>query len=266
MAKKTSSETNDSELHARVLAKIKPASELEDFVRMLCYGRSGAGKTRFAASAPDVLIIDVNEKGTKSVRRDYNPNVFPVEYWQEINDVYWYLQSGDHPYKSYAIDGVSAMQTLCTKFILGDEASRDASRDPDMPTTKVYQKRAELMKTQITNFRNLPLNGIFTALLRASMAGDGEEDMEGEVTYGPSLSSAIADHLEAAVDLIGYLHKKEVFVRVKKGEKITKRKVVKTRLLTGPSEKYLTKDRDNIFGEFVDSPDVTAMLDRLKEA
>jgi hypothetical protein len=219
MAKKTSSETNDSELHARVLAKIKPASELEDFVRMLCYGRSGAGKTRFAASAPDVLIIDVNEKGTKSVRRDYNPNVFPVEYWQEINDVYWYLQSGDHPYKSYAIDGVSAMQTLCTKFILGDEASRDASRDPDMPTT-----------------------------------------------YGPSLSSAIADHLEAAVDLIGYLHKKEVFVRVKKGEKITKRKVVKTRLLTGPSEKYLTKDRDNIFGEFVDSPDVTAMLDRLKEA
>lgn len=254
MAKKVTSRTNVAE---RVEAKIQRASELKSHERFLIYAISGAGKTRLSATLPSPLIIDVNEKGTGSTRRDLDPYVYPVDYWQEINEIYWYLQAMNHPYESWVLDGATAMQTLCLNFVLGDEASRDASRDPDMPSRQVWGKVGQLMKTQITNFRNLPMNGCFTALTRTSSSGDEDDDM-GETTVGPAVSPSVAGHLEAAVDTIGYLFTREVVVKNKKGDK---RKVTRRRLMTGPSSKYVTKDRNGLFGEFVDSPDLSRMLE-----
>jgi len=253
VAKKTSSKTNAQ----LVEAKIKRASELKSHERFLIYAISGAGKTRLSATLPKPLIIDVNEKGTGSTRRDIDPHVYPVDYWQEINEIYWYLQAGEHDFESWVLDGVTAMQTLCLNFVLGDEASRDASRDPDMPSRQSWGKTGQLMKTQITNFRNLPMNGCFTALTRTNSSGDEDDDM-GETTVGPAVSPSVAGHLEAAVDTIGYLFTREVVVKNKKGDK---RKVTRRRLTVGPSAKYVTKDRNGLFGEYVDSPDLSKMLE-----
>jgi hypothetical protein len=247
---------------ARVEKKIHNASEFDPNQNMLVYGHPDAGKTRVAASAPDVLIIDVDEKGTDSVRRDIDPKVYRIEFWSEINDLYWYAQSGNHEFKSFAIDGLTGLQTLCMNFVLGDEASRDASRDPDMPSRAVYGKVSQLMRTQITNWRNLPYNIVFTALARTRDTGEGEED-EILIT-GPSLSPAIAAHATAAVGTIGYLTKREVVIKSKKmvngEEKITKRKQVRRRLVVGPQSKFITKDRNGLFGEYIDAPNLTEML------
>lgn len=253
MAKRTSSRTD---VRSKVLARIKRASELEQHQRMLIYGTSGVGKTRMVATAPDVLIIDVDEKGTGSTRRDTNPYVYQVSKWSDLIEVFWYLQEGDHPYKSVGIDGITAMQTLCLNFVLGDEASRDASRDPDMPSRQAWGKAGQLMKTQITNFRNLPMNVIFTALTRTKTVGDDEDDM-GDTITGPACSPSVSGHLEAAVDTIGYLTTREVVVKKKDN---TKHKVTRTRLLVGPSPRYVTKDRNGLFGEYVDQPNIAKML------
>ena len=214
------------------------------------------------ASAPKPLIIDVDEKGTDSVKRDMNPWCIRVEFWTEIQDIYWYLQAGDHDYESVVLDGLTGLQTLCMNFVLGDEAARDASRDPDMPSRQAYGKVSQLMRTQVTNFRNLPINTVFTALARTRDTGDGEED-EVLIT-GPNLSPAIAAHATAAVGTIGYLTKREVIVKSKKvvdgEEKVSKRKEIRRRLLVGPQERYITKDRNGLFGEFVDAPNLTDML------
>jgi len=252
------------EVKTRVEAKIKRASEIEDHWRVLIYGRSGSGKTRLAATAPKVLLIDVNEHGTKSTRRDIDPYVYPVDYWSDINDAYWYLQSGDHSYESYALDGVTALQSLCMSFVLGDEASRDASRDPDMPTRQAWGKVGQLMRTQITNYRNLPMNGVFTALTRMRDAGNDDEMDDIAAVTGPAASPSVGGHLEAAVDTIGYLHTREVYV--KRGN--DKVKTVRRRLLVGPSERFVTKDRTHVLGEHVDAPRIDKMLDLIngKEA
>jgi hypothetical protein len=249
-------------VRSRVEKKIRPASQLSINQNFLIYGYPDSGKTRVASSAPGVLLIDVNENGTDSVRRDIDPNVYPIEYWQEINDIYWYLQSGDHNYESVAVDGLTSLQTLCMNFVLGDEAARDASRDPDMPSRQAYGKVAQLMRTQLTNFRNLPLNTVFTALPRTRDTGEGDED-EILIT-GPSLSPAIAAHATAAVGTIGYLTKREVTIKSKKDGKVTKRKEVRTRLIVGPQERYITKDRNGLFGEYIDAPDLAAMLEIIK--
>lgn len=246
-----------AEVAERVEGRIVMASDLHDPTRFLFYGRSGAGKTRLAATAPDVLLLDINERGTKSVRRDLNPHVFPVSRWSEFNDAFWYLQSGNHEFKSVAIDGVTSLQNLCIKFVLGDEVARDASRDPDMPTRTVWGKVGELMKTSITNYRNLEMNVIFTALQRSRQVGEDEDIAD--TIISPNCSPSIAAHLEAAVDVIGNLSTKEVKVKRKGEDKV--RTIMRRRLLVGPSERYVTKDRTGLFGIHLDAPDVSKMIE-----
>jgi len=257
---RTSSRTNVSE---RVKRKIRRASELPQNQNFLLYGDSGVGKTRLAASAPNVLIADVNDKGHDSVRRDYDPMFYPCTHWSEIIDLYWYLQEGEHGFDSVAIDTVSNLQNICMDFVMGDEASRDASRDPDMPSRQAWGKVGKLMRTQIINFRNLPMNVIFVAQLRAKAVGDDMDD-EGEMLYGPEVSPSIEKTLKAAVGTIGYLTKREVVIKNKK--KDTTRKEVRRRLLLGDSERYISKDRNGVFADQIDAPDLTAMLELIYES
>lgn len=247
-----------------VAKRIKRASELPVRFRALIYGRSGAGKTRLAATAPKPLLIDINEEGTASTRNDTNPHVIELKLWTELSDIYWYLQEGDHPYETVVLDGLTAMQEICMKFVLGDEASRDASRDPDMPHRQAWGKLGELMKTQITNYRNLPMNVVFTATDRKRVVGD-EDDDEVEITIGPALSPAVAGAAERAVGLVGYLHKRQVVIKGKEGKKTTRKRVVKRRLLIDdPTERFQTKDRYYFGAPFIDAPDVAAMIRQLE--
>lgn len=244
-----------------VRGRIKRASEFEPNQNILIYGATGVGKTRLSATAPKPLIIDVDEKGTDSVRRDIDPFVIRCEFWGEINDIYWFLQSGEHDYDTVVLDGVTGLQTLAVNFVLGDEASRDASRDPDMPTRPTWAKVGQLMKTQITNFRNLPMNTIFTAADRARESGEGDEDEI--MVVGPAVSPSIQKHLTAAVGTIGYLVKREVIVKKRKPgttDEYTKRKEIRRRLLVGDSERYISKDRNGLFGEYIDAPNISEML------
>lgn len=251
-----------SELTARVEGKIVNASELPTNRKFLVYGRAKVGKTRLAASAPDVLLVDINEKGTESVRRDIDPRVYPVNFWTEIVDLYWYLQEGKHPYRSVALDGATAMQTLCMNFVLGEQVALDAARDPDMPTRQAWGKVSQLMKTQITNFRNLDMNVVFTALTRARHTDeDDDSDDSGEPLIGPAVSPSVANHLEQSVDVIGYLFKREVIL------KKAKKKVTRRRLIVEGSERYLVGDRTGTLGSYVDAPDITTILKKMdKEA
>lgn len=243
--------------------KIVRANELPQRFRMLVYGRAGSGKTRLASTAPKVLLIDVNDEGEDSVRNDFNPSVYRVKFWSELSDVYWFLQEGDHPFESVAVDGLTAMQELAMKFVLGDEASRDASRDPDMPGRQVWGKVGELMKTQIINYRNLPMNVIFTATDRKRVVGD-EDDEELDITVGPALSPSVAGTAERAVGLLGYLHKKQVKVISRRGGKKRSNIVVRRRLLIDdPSERYQTKDRYHFGSSYIDGPDIPTMLDAI---
>lgn len=256
MARKTSSRTN---VRARVEKKLKRASELPQNQNFVVYGDSGVGKTRLAATAPDVIICDVNDKGHDSVRRDIDPMFYPCTHWSEVLDLYWYLQEGDHQYKSVAIDTISNLQNICMDFVMGDEASRDASRDPDMPSRQAWGKVGKLMRTQIINFRNLPMNVIFVAQLRAKQVGDDDDDEGGDIIYGPEVSPSIEKTLKAAVGTIGYMTKRGVVVRNKK--KDTVRREVRRRLLLGDNEHYVTKDRNGVFPEHIDAPDLAEMLD-----
>jgi len=219
---------------SRAQSKIVSASEF-DYLKILVYGQNGKGKTRFGASGPHVLVVDCNERGSLSIRR-FPAKVFKIETWTDIDLAYWYLHGGNHEFKTVVIDTVTSLAQLCMKFVLGDEASRDPTKDPNMPSKREWGKVGELMRTVILNFRNLPMHVVFLAQERRGFSDDADDEAP---EIFPEVSPSVRTTLTASVDIIGRLFVKEV-VESKGGKKVP---VPSYRMLIGPSERYVTKDR-----------------------
>lgn len=218
--------------------KISPVGDSFKHLKLLAYGQNGKGKTRLGASGPrKVLIVDCNEKGSMSVRHFEDVDVFPIEVWTDIDLAYWYLHGNPEEYDTVVIDTVTSLAALCMKFVLGDEASRDPTRDPSMPDKRHWGKVGELMKTQILQFRNLPMHVVFLAQERRGFADDDDEAPE----VFPDVSPGIRTILTAAVDIIGRMYVREVVTK-EKGEKKSA-STIEYRMQIGPSERYVTKDR-----------------------
>jgi AAA domain-containing protein len=257
---KVSSSRSIEKVAERVRGKIQRASDINDPFKILVYGRPGKFKTRTLATMPNVLLVDINDRGTRSTKRDLDPNVYILDRAQELDDIYWFLAEGDHDFESVALDGITGLQTLVLKFVMNDEAIRDASRDPNMPSRTSWGKANELMKNYITNFRNLPLHVGFSALERSRDIAEDDSD-ESQIVVSPAVSPGVAAHLEAAVGTIGRLTTREVKVK-KKGNGVTS--VVRAMMQLGPSERYITKDRDGIFSNVILNPHIGRMIQQIE--
>lgn len=222
-------------------SKIKSVDNDFDYLKLLAYGKNGMGKTRLGASGPqDVLIVDCNERGTLSVRSfGSGVKVFKCDVFTDVDMAYWLLKATQHEYKTVVIDTVTSLAQLCMKFVLGDEASRDPTKDPDMPSKREWGKVGELMRTVILNFRNLDMHVVYLAQERRGFSEDDEEEPE----VFPEVSPSVRTTLTAAVDIIGRMFVKEVVVKGGTEDKPRNKSVPEYRMLIGPSERYVTKDR-----------------------
>ena len=230
--------------------RIIPVGEVEDYANILAYARGKVGKTTFGASAaPELktLIIDFNEQGTISVKKRKNVFRYEVQYWEELDWIFWYLKAGKHDYKVVVLDTVTSMAQICMKFALGDEAARDASRDPMVPDKRAWGKVGELMKLRIIDFRNLPMHTVFLAHERVTESEDDETE-ETRIEVVPSLSPAPRETLIGAVHVIGRMYVREVEKISKKQKKSIK--VQERRMLIGPHDKYISGVRVDPASDF----------------
>lgn len=226
---------------AAIKRKIVSVDDADPWVNILAYGRNGSGKTRFAASAPDVLIVDVNEEGTRSAKGS-GAKKYPVDKWGDVGDIYWYLKTGNHPYKSVALDTITAMNAMALKFCLGEAEDRDPNREVGMPDRRTYGRAGELMRTQLLAFRNLQMHVIFLAQERVIK----DEDTDEPVLHTPDLPAGSRGTAMGSVSYIGRLYSQEVKVRKKGTKEVITR--WEDRMLVGPHEEYDTKDRTNSLG------------------
>ena len=213
--------------------RIKSVKEVNHYLKMLVYGRSGTGKTTFLASCPGpILIVDIREQGTTSIRETKDAYVVPIESWEEFEELYWYLKDTDK-YKTVCIDTVTALQELAAKKVA--------------PTGTISQRGwgeiSGLMKTWLMLFRDLPFNIVFTAQDRETRVEDYDEDNMITPEVGPYVSPSVAKILNAAVGVIGNTYISEAVKQIKKGSKLTSKEVVEYRMRLGPHSKYITKLR-----------------------
>jgi hypothetical protein len=256
---KTSSD-NDGKLELAE-SKIFDASEFE-YLKALLYGKPKRGKTTLAATAPKPIIIDCNEKGTISIRDVPDVKVFRVGIWSDIDLAKWYLYYGNHDRETAVIDTLTSLAHLCMQHVLGREGE-----DMDYAVAARIRRQdwgdvADLMRSIILDFRNLPMNVIFIAQEKRGFSDDEEEDT---AEIFPAISPAVRDTLTAAVDIIGRLTIKEVLIKGKGGKK---RKVWQRRLLIGDNDTAVTGERvstlDSALPKTIKNPNLSKLIAAIK--
>ena len=196
------------------------------------YGRPGTGKTTISCTLPKpLLLIDVKDKGTDSGKReDLEPGditVFELESFDEIYDIYDYLEENPDKFKSVVIDHMTALQDFCYEKVMDEEGKSKMSQG-------MYGTAGGYLKEVINLYKGLTDLGItpcFNCQDRMESGdGEGEDQLLPEV--GPSLMPSVARTLCAASRVIGHTYQ---FENVEKLEGAKVRRNIEFRLRLGPN-------------------------------
>jgi hypothetical protein len=217
---------------------------------MLVYGESGTGKTTLAGSADEVpqmrpvLVIDI-EGGTESLRHSYpEVEVIRVTNWQEMGNVYGALYAGDHGFNTVILDSLTEIMKFSMYQIMGDLVMKGRKSqeevDPDVPGMREWGKNIEQIRRFVRGFRDLPINTIFTALVKAE-----KDAKSGITTFYPSLSGKVAGEVAAFLDIVLYYYVKDL-----SDEEGGQKRL----LLTRRTERAIAKDRSGRLPMVIESP------------
>lgn len=235
---------------------VRPAQERSAFLNILLYGESGVGKTTLAGSADavpsmrPVIVIDI-EGGTESLRDSY-PDVETVRVrtWQEMQDVYNVLYTGDHSYKTVILDSLTEIQKFNMDSIMIDLLHKKPDMDPDVPGMREWGKNLEQCRRMVRGFRDLEMHTIMTALEK-----DDRDDVTGARRVLPMLSGQLARQVAAFMDVVGYYYIKQ-FGNGDNAE-------YKRLLLTRATQKHTAKDRTNKLEPVIESPTMSMLFDMM---
>jgi hypothetical protein len=252
--------------------------------RYLVYGRNKKGKTRFCATAPNVLILDPEDGTTAETKLD--PDVWPISQWTDLDDVYNAIKSGikspktGEPYKWVALDGMTRMLSMALDFVSRQQAERDLTRQPGMIDKRTYGQANKMIEGVLHNLHSLRNVGlIFTAQERVveienmEDLGDDDDATPASFMYVPDLTKGARAPLNQVVDVIGRIYVVrgdfEIKRRVKQGDK-TVIKTVEThtqrRLFIGPHEMYDTGIRTGYsLPDFIKEPTVASLTRAMRE-
>lgn len=247
--------------------------------RYLVYGRNKKGKTRFCATAPDVLICDP-EDGTIAEKK-LDPDIWPIDKWTDLDEVYHAVKSGikspktGRPYKWVGLDGMTRMLNMAKDFVMNQELERDLTKKPtEVDQRRLYGRANMLIQAMLHNFHSLRNVGlIFTAQERVveienmEDMGEDSEATPASYMYVPDLSPGARSPLNQVVDVIGRIYVVrgdfEVKRRVRSGDKVVTKTVQTTtqrRLFVGPHEMYDTGYRSGfVLPDYIEEPTVARL-------
>jgi hypothetical protein len=230
---------------------------------ILVYGRYKKGKTRFCLTAGrgKVLVVDP-ERGTDRFIKA-NPHVWHLQAWEETDDLYKYLRSGDHPYEYVAIDGLSRIHNMALRFVRRVAEEADLNRRSGQTTQRDYGNANELLKGLFYNLHALPLGVIYTAQERVIDGAEEEEDADVEIAniqYVPDVPKGSRAAVNSIVDVIGRLYTVKVPSETGEGN------VVRRRLWLAPSMSYDTGARSEFkLPDYLENPTVPRLVRLIEE-
>lgn len=187
--------------------RVEKPQEQMPYINVLVYGKSSIGKTTLAGSADavpsmrKVLLIDC-EAGSLSLRKTgYLADVLKPTSWEGIVDIYHALKAGGHPYQTVILDSLTEIQELNMRSIMTamKEDPDNAERDPDVPGMYEWNKSSKQMKRLIRLFRDLPMNVIFTALMK-----EDKDTKTGITMRLPDLPGKLSHQVAALFDIVLY--------------------------------------------------------------
>lgn len=220
------------------------------------------------------MLIDIKDRGTDSVSNVKGLKVLEVDSYEEIEDAFWWLKKNPKAYGTVILDHLTQMQQVVIEEVAGNKKKKGNKNlgDWGTMTKQDWGEVSALMKSTITNFRDLPMDVVFLAQDRVFNLDDDTDASVGEIDpeVGPRLSPATASHLCAAVSVIGntFIRSRTKTVKTTEGKSKT-REVVEYCLRLGPSSAYITKIRkpkDVEIPAFIVDPTYEDIMDLIEGA
>jgi len=249
-----------------ILNELISFDEEDLYLSIVGYGKHGRGKTTFAGTAPNPVFLDFNEHGTLSIRGK-GLKGWRIEDWEKVEDIYWFLHSGEHDFETVVWDTGTQAADVCLEWVMGVKSQYDSSAGT-LVTRQDWGNMSKHMKYWVTKFRNLPMHKIF---LFQEKSLDEEDVEEGSSLVVPMVSPAVRETVCAAVDIIARFELVEKKVKMGKGENQKVKKVPTYRMRIGPNATYHTKFRtpegvalpEEYY--FIESPTFDKVLDLYKK-
>lgn len=189
--------------------KFRSAAEVPDAwgLNMMLYGPPGTGKTTLSATAQDsphgrnVLFIDI-EGGTRSVSDRQDVTVFQPTKFDEVREVFEYIVTQSHDFKTFVLDTISEGQMMGMADIMV------TAKDPEWPGLQDWGKSTEQMLRLVRAFRNLAQTRSWNVILTAH-AREQRDDVEGRIYVRPNLTPKVVERIGGVVDVVGYMTKED---------------------------------------------------------
>lgn len=211
------------------------AASLENGIKALVYGRSGIGKTRLCATAPQPIIIGA-EGGELSLRREDVPLV-QIKNLDDLNRAHDWLTgpAGNH-YYTIALDSISE---IAEKVLSNAKAGTKDGR-------QAYGILADQMWQTIRAFRDIKGKCVVM-----TAKAEYVKDQDGALKWGPSMpGKQLTQGLAYFFDEVFHLGR----YRGTQGEF--------TALQTQADLQYDAKDRSGSL-EFFEYPDLTNVFNKI---
>jgi hypothetical protein len=233
--------------------------ELEiERIKMMVYGDAGSGKTVFAASAPNCLILSTEPGGTVSAAiQGRKAKVWPIRVWTDLEEALAWLQDNPEVFDWVVLDTVTEMQTKLIYHLLKLVVEDNENRNPDIPAMPDHQEWQNKYKRFFDTFMDLPVNVLFTAHAMTMEDQDGEEKLWPQVQGGDNWKK-IARSLVAKPQLVGYI--RTVEKKDAKGKEVGDVRRIRWR----PSKTVNAKDRFDVMGIYTDDIDMEEVVRRIE--
>lgn len=233
-------------------------------LKMLVYGDPGVGKTTLAATAlnvpqmADILILNI-EGGIMSVVEasevglHQTPMVKDISSMHELEEVFWYLRTAEHPYRTLVIDSYSELTKICLDAIVEHEVETSTKRHSiDEIWLDDYGTMTKRMRRVTKAIRDLPMHVILTCHAAATQDKDKNEKIV------PSLTNKLRESVVGYMDIVAYM-----YTQIEETEEADKKLV--RGILTQPYGKWDAKDRSpgGRIGIFLENPTMPIIFERI---
>lgn len=183
-----------------ILNAIKSSSEYIDSpISVLIYSEPGHGKTTWAATAPEPLIIDV-DSGSLSVALNNVPILRDKYSYENFVELITALKQNPTMYKTIVIDTVSELQKRWTDKIVQASFARNSSRHQFIPTQQDYNETTIMIRRVVLDLLSIGRNVILVA-----HSVEKQDGADGPTFIRPNMTPALAGALFGLVDIMCFM-------------------------------------------------------------
>jgi len=190
-----------------VVVQMMTGMDMSPYLKLVIFGGSGTGKTRFAATAPKPFFIDT-QGGTKTLR-DWpellaKVNIARVPEWRFFPPTIAAIKRRDHDLtrdrETFVLDTIDSLQRSNLRAILNAKQGGNKF----LPMEHEYKQSGEMLIRLILELRDLEAHVII--LMDQTVINDpAEEGRPARYEIRPGVTPKLAKTLVEEFDLVGYL-------------------------------------------------------------